>query len=64
MSLDQTSGCWLTVSLVSHDYLPEKCNEKMLNLVTNIPLNFNAKACGTGYTSSLLLFVKYVMLVC
>lgn len=32
----------------------------MLNLVTSIPLNFNAKACATGYTSSLLLFVKYI----
>lgn len=37
--------------------------QKMLILVTRIPLDYNAKACGTGYTSSLLLFVKYAILV-
>lgn len=38
--------------------------KKMLILVTSCSFGFNAEDCGTDCTSSLLLFVKYAVLVC
>lgn len=54
--LDFGNGCMIVFQ--------KSAMQNMLILVTSYSFEFNAKDCDTDYTSSLLLFVKYAVLVC